>query len=134
MAMNKWGSGSLRALASADPRWRVVADTVLQIKDHSVIQGHRGQEEQDEYFRTERSKVQWPNSKHNTFPSLAIDVQPYPRPWKESDLREELCYLAGLYVGVGATLALNIRWGGTWSGSMSENKFDDLFHLELRND
>ena len=130
--MRVWGRGSQRHLAEVDPRLVGVCNEVLKHRDISVIEGHRDKETQNRYFDRGVSKVQWPNSKHNRYPSMAVDVQPYP--YNEETLREDLSYIAGLFVGIGAERGLDIRWGGDWDedGETADNNFDDLFHFELR--
>lgn len=132
MSNNVWGRGSQRNLATVDLQLRRLCDRVLEHRDISVIQGHRDEATQNLYFKNGVSKVQWPNSKHNSFPSQAVDVQ--PSPYNEDTLREDLSYIAGLFVGIGAEMGLNIRWGGDWDedGETADNSFDDLFHFELR--
>lgn len=129
--MNVWGRGSQRNLASVNSRLNGVADTVLQIRDHSVIEGHRDEATQNRYFEAGVSKVSFPDSKHNIYPSEAIDIQPYP--YNEETLREDLSYLAGLYIGIAAERGIDLRWGGDWDedGETADNSFDDLFHLEM---
>ncbi len=131
--MNRFGSQSKANLATADTRLYKVAHIVLKIKDHSILKGHRPQVEQDAAFASGNSKLEWPDGKHNTLPSLGIDVQTYPRPEKEQDLREEQFYLLGLYVGVGKMLGYTFRTGADWDsdGEVSDNGFDDLFHVEV---
>ena len=111
-----------------------MANRVLQLKDHSIICGHRSQPDQDEAFDLGNSKKQWPDGKHNTLPSIAMDVQVYPRPEKDQDLREEQIYLLGIYKGVAKEQGLPVRVGMDWDndGEIADNGFDDSFHVELR--
>lgn len=46
--------------------------------DFSVICGHRDEGLQIIAFARKTSRLEYPNSKHNSNPSLAVDVQPYP--------------------------------------------------------
>lgn len=55
---------------------RVCRELIKQY-DFSVLCGYRDQEEQDKAFNEGNSKVIYPNSKHNTKPSLAVDLAPY---------------------------------------------------------
>lgn len=133
--MNQWGNRSERERAFSDDRLNEIGDIVLQIKDHSVLKGHRGQEEQHAAFTSDpqRSKLDWPDGKHNSLPSTAQDVRTYPWPAKTSDQREEQLYLLGLYRGVGHMLGHNIRTGADWDrdGEIADNGFDDFFHVEV---
>lgn len=131
--MNIFGNESRRQLATSDARLQRLAHTVLIIKDHSVIKGHRGQIEQNKAFASGASKLKWPKGNHNAMPSLAIDVQTYPKPDDEQDLREEQLYLLGLYKGIASELGIPLRTGGDWDrdGEIADNGFDDFYHLEI---
>ena len=131
--MNSFGRSSRAQLATCDARLQTIAHRVLRIKDHSIIKGHRPKIEQNAAFASGASKLQWPNGKHNKNPSLAIDIQTYPRPDGEQELREEQFYLLGLYRGVGSATGVTIRTGADWDrdGEVSDNGWDDLFHVEI---
>lgn len=131
--MNIFASASRANLASADFRLQRVAHVVLQIKDHSVIKGHRPKDEQNAAFESGASKLPWPHGKHNDFPSKAIDVRTWPSPDDMQALREEQIYLLGLYKGVGQSMSIPIRIGMDWDydGEISDNGFDDGFHVEI---
>ncbi len=133
--MNRFGRESSANLCTAHVLLQKAAHIVLQIKDHSILKGHRAKTEQNAAFNADpqRSKVEWPNGKHNGLPSLAIDVQTYPRPSDEQELREEQYYLLGLYVGVLKMLGREARTGADWDqdGEISDNGWDDLFHVEI---
>ncbi len=131
--MNYFGANSSHALAGADGRLRRIARKVIVIKDHSILKSHRPKAEQDDAFASGKSKLEWPHGKHNVVPSLAIDVQTYPRPYSARDLREEQYYLLGLYVGIGAEMGIELRTGADWDddGEVTDNGWDDLFHVEI---
>ena len=128
-----WGKGSLAYRNSICYELNHISDLVLPIRDHSIICGHRGEEDQHEAFTSDPqlSKLDWPDGKHNKLPSNALDMEPYPRIAKT--LREDLTFLGGLYVGIGSTLGYEIRWGGDWDrdGETADNTWDDLFHIEI---
>lgn len=48
------------------------------ITDITVLCGFRGQAEQDRVFAAGLSKVEWPRSKHNQVPALAVDIAASP--------------------------------------------------------
>jgi hypothetical protein len=131
--MNRWGPKSLACRESLDPRLQLIVDEMLKYMDLSIIYGHRFQEEQDHLFREGKSKVQWPNSKHNSVPSMAVDIQPYPYPTEERELWAALGFMAGLATAIGIQHGVTLRWGGDWDrdGDVTDNLFDDLFHLEI---
>lgn len=133
---NNFGGRSTRELSTCDPRLDRLARRVLRIKDHSIIKGHRPKEEQNAAFDSGNSKLRWPKGKHNGVPSKAMDVQTYPRPEKESDLRDEQIYLLGVYKGVAIEQCIPIRTGMDWDrdGQIADNGFDDSFHVEIDDD
>lgn len=146
--MNSFGIVSQAALQTADGGLRRVAHKVLRIKDHSILKGHRPQDEQDAAFfgKPQRSKLKWPDGKHNDTPSKAIDVQTYPLPSRarvrstddpeavyQQRLREEQLYLLGLYVGIASEMGIELRTGADWDqdGEIVDNGFDDFYHVEI---
>jgi peptidoglycan L-alanyl-D-glutamate endopeptidase CwlK len=109
-----------------------MVDALLDHMDVSLIWGYRSEPQQNALY-PRHSKVQWPNSKHNKWPSLAVDIQPYPYPTTENDLRAALGYMAGICWMIADDAGFEIRWGGDWNrnGDVTDNGFDDLFHLEI---
>lgn len=129
----RFGRTSRKNLSTADGRLQELANIVLKIKDHSVVKGHRNQREQHTAFIDGHSELDWPNGKHNALPSLAIDVQTYPLPDTNQELREEQLYLLGLYKGIAYERGIPIRSGSDWDrdGEIADNSFDDFFHVEI---
>lgn len=131
--MNQWGDRSLQVRATLDKRLQKVVDALLQHMDVTLISGYRSKATQNELFREGKSKLQYPQSKHNRYPSIAVDIQPYPYPTVERELWAALGYMAGLATIIGERYGVELRWGGDWDmdGDLSDNDFDDLFHLEI---
>ncbi len=136
--MNLFGTASRANLSTANSTLQGIAAEVLLIKDHSIIKGHRNQIDQDYAHQKGNSKLKWPDGKHNKLPSNAIDVLTFPVPLgsltqtAEQMLREEQLYLLGLYAGVAFALGTTLRTGADWdrNGVISDNGFDDFFHVE----
>jgi len=113
---------------------------VLEHYDHSILCGHRGREEQEALFnvKPQRTKLQYPHSKHNKLPAMAVDVAPYPIKWDNEHSNRFYCF-AGFVLGVASQLkkqgvtSHDIRWGGDWDGDQdfSDQNFNDLVHFEL---
>ena len=129
--MNKFGKESLKNLETCDPRLRTILHKVLEIMDIKVLEGHRDNDRQDKLLKQGLTKLKGGDSKHNRVPSLAVDVAPYPVDWKDE---ARFAYMAGLAKGIGHELGVNIRWGGDWDldGELSDNRFNDLPHLEIK--
>jgi len=130
----KWGTRSKAAYETLDHRLRDIMDyTLHEVADVSLLQGHRDEVLQNHYFLTKKSKVRWPDSKHNEDPSLAVDFQPYPLPARDVKLWAALAYIAGRAIEYALSQGWTLRWGGDWNrnGDLTDQSFDDLFHLEL---
>ena len=128
--MPSYSKASQERLDSCCPEIREIFEEVIKHYDNSVITGHRQKHEQDEAFRTNKSKVQWPNSKHNHVPSEGIDAAPYPIDWKD---RERFSHFAGFVQATARSMGHKLRWGGDWDGDrdLKDNTFDDLVHFEI---
>ncbi|OCH58374.1 peptidase [Aliivibrio fischeri] len=127
--MNKFSKQSASRLASCHPQLQKVFIKVLEICDCSILCGHRTEAEQNA-LPSSNTQVRFPNSKHNSVPSKAVDATPYPY---DEDDRERFSYFAGIVIGVGASMGIAIRWGGDWDkdNELKDNGFDDLMHFEL---
>jgi len=128
--MPEYSENSRRKLGQCDQRLRDVFDEVIKHFDCTIVTGHRGKADQQAAFDADKSKVRWPDSRHNSIPSQAVDAAPYPIGWKD---RERATYLAGVVMGIAATKGIGLRWGGDWDRDteVADNKFDDLWHFEL---
>jgi hypothetical protein len=131
--MPRYSNRSAIKLAECDERIQKVFNTVIETVDNTILVGHRNESDQEEMYETGRSQVQWPNSMHNSLPSKAVDVAPYPIDWND---RERFTLFAGYVLGVAENMGIKLRWGGDWDRDFktSDNSFDDLVHFELLND
>ena len=130
----EWGERSAKVRATLSVDLKKVVDRILaEVADISLTSGHRGKEEQNGLFRDGKSTLEYPQSKHNRYPSIAVDFQPYPRPKRDVKLWAALAYVAGQAIAIGKEEGIEIRWGGDWNrnGDLTDNNFDDLFHLEI---
>jgi hypothetical protein len=127
---------SERRLSTVAEPLRAIVYAVAADFPVMVVCGHRGQVEQDEAVRLGRSKTPWPKSKHNSSPSLAVDVAPVVMKdgketidWRN---RERLAYFGGYVMRVAEELGLKVRWGGDWNANR-DPKDDgwDMVHFEL---
>jgi peptidoglycan L-alanyl-D-glutamate endopeptidase CwlK len=97
--------------------------------DCTIIEGHRGKDKQDQLY-PRFTQVKFPNSKHNSQPSKAIDVAPYPIDWSDY---KRMYYFAGYVRCKAEEMDIAIRWGGDWDNDTEvlDNVFNDLVHFEL---
>lgn len=128
--MPKFGKNSRARLATCHPDLQRLFNEVIEHYDCSVTCGHRSKEDQDKVFKEGKSKIQWPNSKHNKMPSLAADVIPYPVDWDDT---RRFYMFVGIVRGIAAMLDIKIRCGADWDGDMEvkDQNFHDLPHVEL---
>lgn len=128
--MASFSDRSHSRLASCDPRLQRVLDNVVRNFDCTILEGHRDEARQNRMVDEGKSQVRWPDGKHNTVPSLAVDVCPYPVVW---DDRERQTLFAGYVLATAKSMGVDLRWGGDWSMDfqVKDNRFDDLVHFEL---
>ena len=129
--MPYFGNRSKRCLKTCDRKLKKVFNEVIKHVDCSVIEGHRGEERQDKLFEEGKTKVKYPNGRHNAYPSRAVDVVPYPIDWTD---RERFHLFAGFVLGTARSMGINLRWGGDWDQdwTVKDNMFDDFPHFELK--
>jgi len=128
--MPKFGKRSRTALSTCDESLQRLFNEVIKHIDCSVLEGHRDEDKQNEYHKEGKSKLKFPDGRHNASPSCAVDVTPYPVDW---DDRERQTLFAGFVMGVARCMGIGVRWGGDWDGDflVQDNKFDDFPHFEL---
>ena len=129
--MPKFSKTSKDRLITCEEELQTLFNEVVKYFDCSVLVGYRGRNEQDTAYESGHSKVKWPNGKHNQKPSVAVDVAPYPIDW---DDRERFIYFGGFVKGCAFRMGIPLRWGGDWDNDtqLTDNKFDDLVHFELK--
>ena len=134
--MPRYSSRSKRRLATCDQRLQDVFNEVIKHVDCSILEGYRNKERQNKLYDEKRTKVKYPNGRHNVSPSKAVDVTPYPVDWAD---RERQTLFAGFVIGIARSMGTKIRWGGNWDmysengrWEVEDNKFDDFPHFEIR--
>lgn len=82
--MFKFSEKSRSELDTCEEQLQWLFETVLKKYDCSILEGHRGKKKQNTYYRTKKSRKMFPDSKHNSEPSRAVDVAPYPIDWDDT--------------------------------------------------
>lgn len=135
--MPSFGTKSTKRLEQCDQRIQLLFREVVKRFDCTVLVGHRSEMEQNIAFHSGKSKLAWPKSKHNSYPSRAIDIAPYPIPEefgaKDRDEYEKFKYFAFYVLGMAAAFNIPLRWGGDWDCDFdtTDQDFNDLLHFEL---
>jgi len=152
--MPHYSKRSEKRLATCTAKIITVFGLVIRHFDHVIICGHRSKGAQNAAHDAKRSKVKWPNSKHNQIPSQGIDAGPYnpenknvdwpdaevgkvvttshPDAWKYIKTLARWYYFGGFVLGSAFALGIKLRWGGDWNSDtiFTDQKFDDLAHFE----
>tara|TARA_R100000808_G_C2069911_1_gene97872 strand:+ start:85 stop:486 length:402 start_codon:yes stop_codon:yes gene_type:complete len=128
--MPRFGKRSKERLATCDARLQKVFNEVIKFVDCSILEGYREKERQNQLFDEGKTKVIYPNGRHNSNPSRAVDVTPYPVNWED---RERQTLFAGFVLGIANQMGISLRWGGDWDQDFEvmDNRFDDFPHFEL---
>ena len=124
--MPRFSKTSLARLGTCDARLRAVCHAAIAEVDFVVVCGHRDQAEQERVYVEGKSRVRWPDSRHNSLPSLAVDLAP-------CDARgridwQDIAAFKALAVVVAARardLGVSIEWGGDWA------RFRDYPHFQV---
>lgn len=134
--MASYNKQSQDKLSQCHEDLQTIFNYVIPFWDNTIITGHRGKKEQGEKFDKGLSKVDYPRSKHNSLPSMAVDAVPFPSLYSS---RDNMIAFGGFVMGVAewmyheGKIAHRLRWGANWKGDrdLENNGFDDPGHFEL---
>ncbi len=128
--MPKFGKRSQRNLSTAHEDLQRLFNEVIKYFDCSVICGYRNEHDQNEAYHSGRSKLPFPRGKHNSLPSMAVDVIPYPIDWQDI---KRMYMFVGFVRAVAGFMDIKIRCGADWDGDteVRDQNFHDLPHFEL---
>jgi peptidoglycan L-alanyl-D-glutamate endopeptidase CwlK len=144
--MPTYSTNSMSKLYTCDERIITIFEEVIKFWDNKVLYGFRGEAEQNALYDAGKSKVRFPNGKHNSYPSKAIDVAPYgvwgpgrpeivwPVPGTETFSKDLAAwyYFSGFVLGIATAKGIKLRHGADWNGNrqINDQTFDDLAHFE----
>ena len=145
--MPRFGNKSRERLETCHPDLQTLFNAVIEVVDCSVTCGYRNKADQDKAVALGNSKAVYPKGKHNSNPSTAVDVYPYPI---DFDDLPRFYWFAG-WVLAKAEILRNvgeithkIKWGGNWRGlnngkidfsyNMRTDVLNDMPHFELMSD
>lgn len=135
--MPKFSQESFSKLSTCEMDLQVLFYEVIKTIDCIVLEGYRDKEAQDRAFEDGNSQLKWPYGKHNSQPSCAVDVSPYPVDWKNIN---RFYWFAGFVMAIAQKLKEDgkithaIRYGGDWDQDYDiadEHGLRDLVHFDL---
>ena len=128
--MFEFGDRSLQRLDTIDNDLQKIMFELIQIMDVTILEGHRNEDRQNQLFHEGKSQLEWPHSLHNSMPSRAVDVAPYPIDWNDLD---RFILMVGIIKGIAHTHNIKIRCGLDWDSdnNLGNNRFIDAPHIEL---
>ena len=135
--MPYFSKSSKNKLETCDPELQTLFYYVIKYFDCTVVCGERGREEQEHAFQNGFSTKQYPNSKHNSSPSEAVDVVPYPIEWENTD---RMRYFIGFVKGVAQMLydygamEKEITTGIDWDNDtiLKDQRLKDCPHFQIK--
>ncbi len=112
---------------------------VIKYYDCTIVTGTRNKADQNECYIKGTSQVKYPNSKHNSLPSMAVDAAPYDNGKIDWDY-DQMYHFAGFVQGIAqmlydyGSMKQRIRLGADWDGDndVQDQKFKDIPHFELK--
>lgn len=122
-----WGKTSMSRLDTCHPLLIELFERVIRRpdlpSDLTVLCGHRGEAAQRAAVASGASKLRWPKSKHNSVPSLAVDVAPYVGgavSWDWAHYHPIVPHVRAEWAAMQAEglvpAGVTLTWGGDWSG------------------
>ena len=120
----QFGARSIRERDTCVPELIQLADECIKFWNCSVLEGHRGEQKQNQYYAEKKSFLRYPHSKHNSMPSRAIHLAPWPIDWNDIERWQRFGFFV---LGVAQSLGIsNLQWGGLW------RSLKDYAHFELK--
>lgn len=131
--MPTFSPSSLEKLSECDQRLQELFYEVIKSFDCTIVCGYRGEKDQNKAFEEGNSEVEWPNSKHNSTPSKAVDVYPYYPSgirWTDS---EGHYFFAGFVKATALKMGIKIRLGADFDSDndTQDQKLKDPCHFEV---
>ena len=133
--MPKFSQDSFSKLSTCHEDLQVLFYEVIKSFDCMVLEGYRNEFEQNLAFNEGRSQLQWPHGKHNSKPSMAVDVAPYPVDFNNI---KRSYWFGGYVMGIAQRLkdegkmSHSVRWGADFNNNHQiDDNFLDMNHFEI---
>lgn len=130
--MSSYGRKSTRIFSTLHPIWQEILTEAIKSDyfDHSLIEGTRAPERQNELYASGESKAKAGESAHNYSPSFGVDIIPHPLGYADGQF---MLLLAGHIIGVAEKMGYKVTNGSDWDrdGMTIDTNFKDFWHFEL---
>ena len=118
----EYSERSMARLDTCHPDLKTLMVAALQHpgcpSDISVLEGHRGETRQNQMKAEGKSQLGWPRSRHNTMPSMAVDVAPYIDgvSWDWEHYHPLAAHIKMVWVELKLAAGVSgvLEWGGDW--------------------
>jgi len=133
--MPKFSQESFSKLSTCHHDLQILFFEVIKYTDCTILQGYRSLADQEQDYAKGLSKLH--KGKHNTQPSMAVDVAPYPIDFND---KLKAIWFGGYVLGIAEMLKSQgkmthaVRWGGSWDGLGeldTAKQLQDQDHFEL---
>ena len=145
--MATYSKSSKDKLITAHIDLQLIFNEVIKIIDNTIVFGYRDPQIQFELFKKGRTLIEgvWVvtnkrevvtncdgikiKSRHNSYPSEAVDAVPYPIDWMDIDrmiLLAECVLETASKLKEEGKITHHIEWGGNWT------KFKDYPHYQIK--
>lgn len=133
--MYSFGKHSKKQLDTLHEDLKDVLNAAIKYVDFTIVEGLRDEKSQMMYFSQGKTKVQYPYSKHNKTPSLAVDIVPWVKgigtDWNNRErFKNIVFFIKGIAFSKGIELRLGIDWDSDFYSL--DHSFIDLPHIELK--
>ena len=135
--MPSFSKSSKGKLESCDLELQTLFNYVIKHFDCTIVCGERDKIAQNTAYAKGFSTVIYPNSKHNSSPSEAVDAVPWPIEWENTD---RMRYFIGFVKGIARMLKdygyieREIIKGIDWDNDtvLKDTRFKDFPHFQLK--
>ena len=136
--MATFSKSSKEKLESCDPNLQILFNYVIKYFDCTILCGERGETAQNKAYKDGFSKIRYPNGKHNSSPSEAVDAIPFPIEWENTN---RMRYFIGYVMGIAKMLKMygaidkEIVSGIDWNDNtiLKDQRFNDFPHFQVKN-
>lgn len=113
-------------LKDVHPDLVILIEAYGKDNDIIIVDGHRDKEAQDKAYKIGNTRVKYPNSKHNSTPSMAVDIAPTKDKGKTIDWRDitSFNHMADDVLFLARKMGIRVLWGGSFLRLVDKPHFE----------